>query len=99
MDNLYHHSATPQIAVDPYRDVLVEANQEACRLMRLDRAGLKAIRPSDLFKPDLPKLVVFTQEVLEKTRGLCSDLTIVIQEQECGIEVFGRFSQVGEERL
>lgn len=99
MDNLYHHSATPQIAVDPYRDVLVEANQEACRLMRLDRAGLKAIRPSDLFKPDLPKLVVFTQEVLEKTRGLCSDLTIVIQEHECGIEVFGRFSQVGEERL
>ena len=99
MDRFYNHSAIPQIVLDPYKDRLIEANQEACLLLRCDRQSLRKRRPSELFRSNLPQLVVFTQEILENTRGFCHELTMDIDGEACPIEVVGRSSQAGEERL
>lgn len=99
MDRFYNYSAVPQMVLDPYGDTVIEVNQEACRLLQRDRETLQQLRPSELFAPDLPQLLVFTQEVLENTRGFCDELQMHIAGEKCGVEVIGRSSQAGEERL
>ncbi|NND68140.1 MAG: sigma 54-interacting transcriptional regulator [Halioglobus sp.] len=97
MDRFYNYAAVPQLVLDPFTDSVVEVNQEACRILRRDRESLKLIRASQLFGPALPKLMVFTQEVLEKTRGFSDDLLMDIDGEAQGVEVIGRSSQAGEE--
>ncbi|MCX2980749.1 PAS domain-containing protein [Halieaceae bacterium IMCC14734] len=97
MDRFYNYSAVPQIVVDPILDVIIEVNQEACRLLQRDRDSLKQQRVTSLFRTDLPRLHAFTQEVLENTRGFCDELQIEIGGQASGVEVIGRSSQAGEE--
>ncbi len=97
MDRFYNYTAVPQIVVDPYLDELIEANQEACRLLQRDRNSLKRLRPSRLFKPGLPQLLVFTQEVLENKRGFCDEIKVDIQGEALAVELIGRSSQAGEE--
>lgn len=97
MDRFYNYSAVPQLVLDPYRDKLVEANQEACRLLRRDRQSLQHMHASEIFGPALAQLTVFTEEVFENTRGFSDELAVDIEGEALGIEVFGRASQAGEE--
>lgn len=99
MDRFYNYSAVPQLVLDPYGDSLVEVNQEACRLLRRDRLTLLKMHASELFGPALAQLLVFTQEVLENTRGFSDELVVDVEGEATGVEVVGRASQAGEERL
>jgi hypothetical protein len=99
MDLFYNYSAVPQLVLDPVTDTLIEANQEACRLLRRDRDTLKNMRVTELFAPDLPQLFVFTDEVIEYTRGVSDGLFVNIDGETLGVEVVGRSSKTGEECL
>lgn len=97
MDRYFNYSAVPQVVLDPVLDTIIEANQEACRLLQRDRECLKKLRVSSLFRAELPQLISFTQEVLENTRGFCFGLQVEIDGESCGVEVIGRSSQAGDE--
>ena len=96
---LFNDAALPQLVVAPYRDALIDANLEACRLLRRDRRQLIHQRPSRLFCHALSALVVFTQELLENTRACTDCLKIEIDGDVRDLEVAGRVSRQGEELL
>ncbi|MFK7975185.1 MAG: sigma-54 interaction domain-containing protein [Halioglobus sp.] len=99
MDRFYNYSAVPQLVLDPYSDSLVEVNQEACRLLKRDRQTLQAMHASNLFGPALPKLLVFTEEVLENSRAFSDELSVDVEGEALGVEVMGRAGTAGEERF
>lgn len=86
----FNDAAIPQLVLAPYGDALVEANLEACRLFRLDRQQLKALRPSQLFARCFDHLIVFTQEVLENRRGCTDTLHIQVDGAPRQVEAIGR---------
>lgn len=94
-DELFSFSATAQLVVDPYRDVLISCNQEACRLWRRDTAQLEAIAPSQLFYRCFEQLMVFTQELISHGRGWTDRLLIELNEEPVRVEVTGRYSESG----
>lgn len=91
-DRFFNDSATAQLVIDPYGDQIVCANLEACRLLRMDMLEIQSTRPSQLFSPNLPGLMVFTQELLEKHRGWSDLLLIQTISGEARLEVSARCS-------
>lgn len=91
-DRFFNDSATAQLVIDPYGDRIVCANLEACRLLRMDMLEIQSTRPSQLFSPNLPGLMVFTQELLEKHRGWSDLLLIQTISGEARLEVSARCS-------
>ena len=83
---LYIETAVPQLVVDPLADRVLEANLEACRLLRRDREALRDSPASRLFAGSLPELVVFTGEVLENTRGHTDQLQVNINGERYAVE-------------
>lgn len=98
-DRFFSYSATAQMVLDPYQDRVVFANQEACRLLLMDTAALQQKRISDLFAASFTSLIVFTQEVINYGRGWNDQLLLLINGDELRIEVTGRYSEAGDERL
>ena len=93
----FSYSATAQLVLEPFDDRIIAANQEACRLTRLDTEALQSKRVSELFAPNFQGLIVFTQELLANGRGWCDDLLINIAGSEQRVEINGRCSQAGDE--
>ncbi len=91
-DRFFNDSATAQLVIDPYGDQIVCSNLEACRLLRMDMLEIQSIRPSQLFSPNLPGLMVFTQELLEKHRGWSDLLLLQTISGEARLEVSARCS-------
>lgn len=91
-DRFFNDSATAQLVIDPYGDQIVCANLEACRLLRMDMLEIQSTRPSQLFSPNLPGLMVFTQELQEKHRGWSDLLLIQTISGEARLEVSARCS-------
>ncbi len=56
----------PTLLLDPYADLIVDANPAACSQLGYDRALLRQTRVSALHAGQLPALIVFTQAVLDK---------------------------------
>ncbi|MAT95169.1 MAG: Fis family transcriptional regulator [Halioglobus sp.] len=88
--HLFNDAAVPQLVLDPFEDVLLEANLEACRLLRRDRLALQRSRPSSLFAGSLDSLIVFTQELLENSRGCTRNLQVEVGGERHPVEVSGR---------
>jgi PAS domain S-box-containing protein len=59
-------SIEPTLLLDPYADVILDANPAACSLLGYDRALLRQTKVSALHTGQLPALIVFTQAVLDK---------------------------------
>ncbi|MEM9257118.1 MAG: sigma 54-interacting transcriptional regulator [Pseudomonadota bacterium] len=88
----FNDAAVPQLVIDPHDNKVLDANLEACRLLRSDRRSLQQIKPSQLFAQSLSELLSFTQEVLAKVRGASSALSVVIDGEWRSVEVMGRCS-------
>ena len=98
-EQFFTYAALPQLVIDPYDDALLDANLEACRLLRLDRDALRQCRPSALFGHSLDRLIVFSQELLERTRACTEGLEIDLAGDPVPVEVTGRCSVQGERSL
>ena len=90
---LYLETAVPQLVLDPLGDRVVEANLEACHLLRRDRQTLCNCRGSHLFAGSLPALVVFTEEIMANTRGHTDLLRIDIDGEQRAVESSGRLGE------
>ncbi len=99
IDRRFSFAAVPLLVVDPYVDQILDANQEACRLLQMDALQIQSQRLSGLFSASLPDLIVFTQELLEMGRGWCDHLLMNIAGDVVRLEVVGRCSTSGEEQL
>ncbi|MFV8816483.1 sigma-54 interaction domain-containing protein [Haliea sp. E17] len=95
----FNFSATAQLIIDPAEDAIIEANQEACRLLQMDLQTTMAQRPSRLFSPSFPGFIAFTQELIERGRGWSDQLQVLSAEEPVHIELTGRYSESGDERL
>ncbi|MEN3150112.1 sigma 54-interacting transcriptional regulator [Neorhizobium sp. IRAMC:178] len=62
--DIFDQSPQAQIVIDADRDVIVDANAAACRLLGYDHHLLLETKVSDLHAEQLPTLIVFTQAVL-----------------------------------
>src|SRR5438270_601182 len=62
----FESSVEATLLIDPFGDLIVDANPAACALLGYDRALLRQTRPSTLHAGELPALTVFTQAVLHK---------------------------------
>lgn len=62
--DIFDQSPQAQIVIDADRDLIVEANAAACRLLGYDHHLLLGTKVSDLHAEQLPTLIVFTQAVL-----------------------------------
>lgn len=91
----FQYSATAQLAIDPFNDSVIEGNQEACRLLRVDIEELRAKRVSAIFSDCLPVLTVFTQELIEKGKAKSQSLIVRAGYNTFHVEAFARFTKAG----
>lgn len=91
-ERFFYYSATAQLVIDPIEDRVLFVNQEACRLLHRDVIEIQSGRASQLFAPNLPALILFTQELIEKGRGWCDHLLVQSAIGEVRLEVNGRCS-------
>ena len=94
-ERFFYYSATAQLVIDPIEDRVLFVNQEACRLLHRDVIEIQSGRASQLFAPNLPALILFTQELIEKGRGWCDHLLVQSAIGETRLEVNGRCSDSG----
>lgn len=96
-DRHFNFSATAQLVVDPVADRIVEANQEACRLLQLSLEEALARRPSAIFAPSFPGFLTFSQELIARGRGWSDQLHVQASDEAVRIEVTGRHNASGDE--
>ncbi len=92
----FRDTATPQLVLSPYENTILGANQEACRLFGKDVLQIQNLRASDLFSASFPDLVVFTEELIHRSRGWSDQLLVNTTLGQERIEITGRCCAVGE---
>ena len=97
--SFFSYSATAQLVIDPVANSIVGANQEACRLMAMSAEELKGSKPSQLFCASLPDLIVFTQELIDNSRGWCDHMLLTTANGLACVEINGRCIIAGDENL
>ncbi len=97
-DRYFNFAATAQLIIEPVDDTIVDANQEACRLLGQDRRALQSLRASHFFAPCLPGLLVFSQELIARGRGWTDQLQILVADEPLRLEITARQLESGEER-
>ncbi len=95
----FNYSATAQLIIDPVEDCIVEANQEACRLLQLDLGQTLAQKPSAVFAPSFPGFLSFSQELIARGRGWSDQLHLLAGGEAARVEITGRYTESGDERL
>lgn len=75
-DDVFRHLGEAVLLIDPYRDVVVEANPEAQNLLGYTALELATLRASHIFLPVLAEMIAFTQAVLYKGRCWNNELRI-----------------------
>ncbi|MFT5083658.1 MAG: PAS domain S-box-containing protein [Lentisphaeria bacterium] len=93
----FSYSATAQLVIDPIGDSIVAANQEACRLIAMSAEQIQARKVSQLFCASFPNLIVFTQELINNSRGWCDHMLLTTAKGELRVEINGRFITAGDE--
>jgi PAS domain S-box-containing protein len=99
-DTLFLHTAVPHLAIDPYANTVVDANLEACRLLRRDRVEIRAMPASALFcNTCLPALMVFSEEVITRQRGHTDQLRLRVDDDSREVEATGRTCSAGDQTV
>ncbi len=99
LDRNFNYSATAQLIVDAVADQVRGANQEACRLLKMDLESLLRTRVSRIFAASFPELILFSQELEDKGRGWSNQLLVDVNSERVRVEVSGRCAEAGEEHL
>jgi PAS domain S-box-containing protein len=76
-ESLFELGPEPQLVIDPFADRLLACNAAGRRLLHLEAADAQ-VRPSRIFRPCLPQLVVFSQAVLAKGRRWTDELLCAV---------------------
>ena len=94
-DRYFNEAASAQLVLDPYADKVIGANQESAHLLGLTPAEIRRCPASRLFAPNLPALIVFSQQLIEQGRAWCDTLILQAAQGDIRVEVNGRLEQNG----
>jgi len=97
MDRYFNYSATAQLIIEPFKNIIISANQEACRLLQKDINQIINTSASDIFNSNFPDFIVFTQDVIENSRGWTDKIIIETANNHEPLEIRGRYTQAGDE--
>lgn len=84
--------------VDPFEDQILDANNAMETLVERTGDALASLKLRDLFGADLPRLIVLSEECLDRGRAWSDALSIILPDGEWtrGVELFlSRFEQEG----
>ncbi|MEJ2592444.1 MAG: sigma 54-interacting transcriptional regulator [Candidatus Thiodiazotropha sp.] len=76
IESIFFHLSEAVLLIDPFDDRIVQANPPARQLLGHSQEALSGLRPSQLFHPDLAKMISFTQAVLHQGIGWNNELRI-----------------------
>jgi formate hydrogenlyase transcriptional activator len=82
IESIYFHLSEAILLIDPFSDRIVQANPAAEQLLGHTQKGLLSLCPSQLFRPDLAKMISFTQAVLYQGKNWNNELRAQTAEGE-----------------
>ncbi|MGE4500307.1 MAG: sigma 54-interacting transcriptional regulator [Hydrogenovibrio sp.] len=80
---LFHQSPDAMLLIDPINNRVLHSNRAATELLAQSFQSLQKTSVSELFRPSLAKLVVFTEETLENGQAWSDELQLLINGREC----------------
>lgn len=86
----FEHSAGAQVVIHPLENTIIAANSDCKKLLELSIEEILTLKASRLFSPDVPALIVFSQEVLELKKAWSNQLLLNIHNCEIQVEVTGK---------
>ena len=89
-DRYFNEAASTQLVIDPYADKVIGANRESAHLLGLMPAQIRRCPASRLFAPNLPALIVFSQQLIEQGRAWCDFEVDQPGNRAIGLAGFGR---------
>jgi PAS domain S-box-containing protein len=100
IESVYFHLTETVLLIDPYNDRILQANPAAEQLLGHAGERVLELRPSQLFHPDLAKMISFTQAVLHQGSGWNNELRLQTGEGELlRLEISASVLQERESRL
>ena len=82
-DAIFTHLSDAILVIDPYEDLIIEANPEAQNQLGYTALELRSLRASLVFLPNITEMISFTQEVLHK--GHCWNNELYVQTKHDGL--------------
>lgn len=92
----FEQAQDAMLMINPFENRVVYANQSAQTLFARTHQALLQASGSELFQPDISRLVVFTDEVLEKHQAWSSDLKILSAAKPIEVEVSASLLKQGD---
>lgn len=89
-EHFFLESPVAQLIIEPYRNQIVAANEEACSLLNRELSDIVHSHVSEVFSGCFERLIVFTDELIHKGRGWSDRLTIQDGSNETRLEAMGK---------
>lgn len=84
------NAPTALLLIDPINNLVLEANQQAAKLLELEQGRLSCYTATQFFPECLGKLLSFTQQVIEQGSAWSNDLSIHVSNKITHIEINAR---------
>lgn len=72
---IFKHNSEAMLVLAPYRNKIIAANPASCNLLGYTQSALLLLTPEQLLGKDMPRLIVFTQEILDKGTAWSHEIT------------------------
>ena len=94
--HLFDDSPLAQLVIDPVQDQIVLVNDQASRLLTLEKSQLLNSQASRLFAACFPDFVTFSQQLIVKGSSWTDDLIISANDEETRVEIWGKSSTLDQ---
>lgn len=85
--DLFNRNSEAMLLVDPYANRIVQSNEAAAKLFTTSVAALNRMPMNYLFRPSLAKLVVFSEEALEKGGSWSNEMQAVVDDTVLDLDI------------
>ncbi|MDG6774651.1 sigma 54-interacting transcriptional regulator [Thiomicrorhabdus sp. ZW0627] len=97
-EDLFEKNQEAILIIDPFANRIIQANPTALKLFYITQDTLESLSVTQLFRPSLSKLVVFTEEVLEKKQAWSNELqALPLNKQPIDLEMSAILIEAGSE--
>jgi len=72
---IFKHNSEAMLVLAPYQNQIIAANPASCNLLGYTQSALLLLTPEQLLGKDMPRLIVFTQEILDKGTAWSREIT------------------------